>query len=58
MIPVILRKDFEEKAFAAWCAYGGGMTWGEYLAALDARNAPARSREDIYAETEALFEGR
>lgn len=58
MLPVIYRQDFEERAFAAWCAYGDGMTWGQYLAALDARNAPARSRESIYREMDNLFEGR
>lgn len=58
MLPVIHRKDFEEKAFLAWCAYGEGMPWVEYLAALDARNAPTKSREEIYAELDNLFEGR
>lgn len=58
MLPVIYRKDFEEKAFSAWCAYGLGMTFGDYLAALDARNTPAKSRAEIYAEMDSLFEGR
>lgn len=58
MLPVIYRKDFEEKAFSAWCAYGGGMSFGKYLEMLDERNAPPKSREEIYAEMDKLFEGR
>lgn len=58
MLHVIYRQDFEDKAFAAWCAYGGGMSWGEYLEALDAKNTPLKTREEIYRETDAAFEGR
>ena len=58
MLPVIYRKDFEEKAFSAWCAYGGGMSFGKYLEMLDERNAPPKSQEEIYAEMDKLFEGR
>lgn len=58
MLPVIYRKDFEEKAFAAWCAYGDGMSFGTYLEKLDERNAPPKSREEIYGEIDKLFEGR
>lgn len=58
MLHVIYRQDFEDKAFAAWCAYGGEASWGEYLAALDAKNAPLKTREEIYRETDAAFEGR
>lgn len=58
MLKVIYRKDFEEKAFLAWCAYGDGMSFGKYLEMLDARNAPPRSREEIYQEIDNLFEGR
>ena len=35
MLPVIYRKDFEEKAFSAWCAYGDGMSFGKYLEMLE-----------------------
>ena len=58
MLLVIYRKDFEDKAFSAWCAYGDGMSFGEYLKKLDERNAPPKSREEIYAEMDKLFEGR
>ena len=58
MLPVIYRKDFEEKAFAAWCAYGDGMPFAKYLEMLDERNAPPKSREEIYGEIDKLFEGR
>ena len=58
MLPVIYRKDFEEKAFSAWCAYGAGMSFEKYLELLDERNAPPKSREEIYAEMDKLFEGR
>lgn len=58
MLHVIYRQDFEDKAFAAWCAYGGEASWGEYLAALDAKNTPLKTREEIYRETDAAFEGR
>ena len=58
MLPVIYRKDFEEKAFAAWCAYGDGMSFGKYLEMLDEGHAPPKSREEIYGEIDKLFEGR
>lgn len=58
MLPIVYRKDFEDKAFMAWLAYGAGMSWGEYLRALDERNAPPKSRAEIYAEVDKLFEGR
>lgn len=58
MLPIIYRKEFEDRAFMAWCAYGDGMSWGDYLRALDERNAPPKSREEIYGEIDKLFEGR
>ena len=58
MLPVIYRKDFEEKAFSAWCAYGDGMSFGKYLEMLDEGHAPHKSQEEIYAEIDKLFEGR
>ena len=58
MLPVIYRKDFEEKAFSAWCAYGDGMSFGKYLEMLDEGHAPPKSQEEIYGEIDKLFEGR
>lgn len=58
MLPVIYRKDFEEKAFSAWCAYGDGMSFEKYLEMLDEGHAPPKSREEIYGEIDKLFEGR
>lgn len=58
MLPVIYRKDFEEKAFPAWCAYGDGMSFGKYLEMLDEGHAPPKSREEIYTDIDKLFEGR
>lgn len=58
MLPVIYRKNFEEKAFSAWCAYGDGMSFEKYLEMLDERNAPPKSRDEIYWEIDKLFEGR
>lgn len=58
MLPVIRRADFEDKAFAAWCAYGYGMTFGDYLARLDAENEPPKSQAEIYAAVDSWFEGR
>lgn len=58
MLPVIYRKDFEEKAFSAWCAYGDGMSFGKYLEMLEERNAQPKSQEEIYSDIDKLFEGR
>lgn len=58
MLETIRRADFEEKAFAAWCAYGDGMSFGKYLELLDERNAPPKTQAEIYAEIDKLFEGR
>ena len=58
MLPVIYRKDFEEKAFSAWCAYGDGMSFGKYLEMLDEGHAPPKSRAEIYSQVDGWFEGR
>lgn len=57
MLKTVFEKDFEEKAFQAWCASGSGMTFGEYLKLAKAAKEPPKSREEIYAEVDEAFEG-
>ncbi len=54
----IREKEFEERAFQIWVHSPGGESFGEYLAAQKAAMEPPKSREEIYAQTDALFAGR
>lgn len=57
MLEIVFDKDFEEKAFLAWCASGEYVTFGEYLRQAKAAKEPPKSREEIYAEIDEAFEG-
>lgn len=57
MLKTVFEKDFEEKAFQAWCASGGYETFGEYLRRAKAAKEPPKSREAIYAEVDEAFKG-
>lgn len=58
MLDTIWESDFEEKAFSAWCASGGLVSFGEYLAQCRTAQEPTKPTEEIYSETDELFEGR
>lgn len=57
MLEYIREQEFEERAFQVWLQCPGNMPFGEYLQLQKAALEPPKSREEIYAQTDALFAG-